>query len=152
MTDPADKFLALARAAHDADKAQRKSIELAAMRHALPPGSSRAKVTTANARWSNAAEYRDRCEIVVEREITALGYVRGPALDRVALATSTLVMFGWYVKAEPGLNPALLDVEILDETQSGKIDITNEEARALFAHVAGVQFRIASKRGWTFEF
>lgn len=29
-------------------------------RRALPPGSSRAKVTTANARWISAAEERDR--------------------------------------------------------------------------------------------
>jgi hypothetical protein len=29
-------------------------------RAALPPGSSRARVTTLNARWANAAEERDR--------------------------------------------------------------------------------------------
>ena len=29
-------------------------------RQALPPGSSRAKVTTANARWTSAAEERER--------------------------------------------------------------------------------------------
>jgi hypothetical protein len=31
-------------------------------RRALPPGSTRAKVTTANARWSIAAEAHDRIE------------------------------------------------------------------------------------------
>lgn len=41
--------------------AQRKSIKCAERRHALPPGSSRARVTTANANWARAAEHRDRC-------------------------------------------------------------------------------------------
>lgn len=36
-------------------------------RRALPPGSSRAKVTSANARWSIAAEARAR----IEKEIRA---------------------------------------------------------------------------------
>jgi hypothetical protein len=40
--------------------AQKASDRAAAARAALPPGSSRAKVTTANARWMRAAEERDR--------------------------------------------------------------------------------------------
>lgn len=37
------------------------SVRASEARAALPPGSSRAKVTTANARWMSAAEERDRC-------------------------------------------------------------------------------------------
>lgn len=48
-------------------KAQAKSLKCAAARHALPPGSSRARVTTANARWASAAEERDRLQEKVER-------------------------------------------------------------------------------------
>lgn len=40
--------------------AQAKSDKAAAARAALPPGSSRARVTSANARWAVAAEARDR--------------------------------------------------------------------------------------------
>ena len=36
------------------------SAKASAVRRDLPPGSSRAKVTTANARWSSAAEERER--------------------------------------------------------------------------------------------
>ena len=48
-------------------KAQAKSMKAAAARHALPPGSSRARVTTANARWASAAEARDRIQEQIER-------------------------------------------------------------------------------------
>lgn len=41
--------------------AQAKSTAWTERRHALPPGSSRARVTTANANWARAAEHRDRC-------------------------------------------------------------------------------------------
>lgn len=37
-----------------------KSAALADARFALPPGSSRARVTSANAKWKRAAEARDR--------------------------------------------------------------------------------------------
>lgn len=151
MSDPATKYSSIADAADKLDKAQRTSIRWCEERGALLPGSSRARITTTNARWTQAAEHRDKCKEALEREITALGYVRAPAIDRIALATETLKLFGWHVLVERGLNPALLDVTILDETVSGKIDISNEEARALFALVAGMQFRIASKHGWTFE-
>lgn len=39
-----------------------QSEKLAAARAALPPGSSRARVTTANARWARMAEARERRE------------------------------------------------------------------------------------------
>lgn len=43
-------------------RAQRASERAADARAALPMGSSRARVTTANARWRAAAEARDRAE------------------------------------------------------------------------------------------
>ena len=45
--------------------AHARSLRLAAVRAALPPGSSRARVTTANARWARAAEERDRLAKVI---------------------------------------------------------------------------------------
>lgn len=48
-------------------KAQAKSLKCAAARHRLPIGSSRARVTTANARWASAAEERDKLQEKVER-------------------------------------------------------------------------------------
>jgi hypothetical protein len=42
-------------------EAQEQSLAWAERRRALPPGSSRARVTTANANWARAAEHRDRC-------------------------------------------------------------------------------------------
>lgn len=44
-------------------KMNARSLDLAEKRGRLSPGSSRARVTTANARWSIAAEARDRAEI-----------------------------------------------------------------------------------------
>lgn len=41
-------------------RAQEASLRASKARASLPAGSSRAKVTTANARWSSAAEERDR--------------------------------------------------------------------------------------------
>lgn len=40
-------------------KAESASAQASETRRALPAGSSRARVTSANARWSRAAEYRD---------------------------------------------------------------------------------------------
>ena len=37
-----------------------KVVRTSEARRALPPGSSRAKVTSANARWATACEARDR--------------------------------------------------------------------------------------------
>lgn len=43
-------------------------------RAALPAGSSRAKVTSANARWRSAAEERDRLEVLLtEADRVAVG-------------------------------------------------------------------------------
>lgn len=41
-------------------KEQKASVKACEARMRLPQGSSRARVTTANARWSSAAEARDR--------------------------------------------------------------------------------------------
>jgi hypothetical protein len=43
-------------------KAQAASDKACEARQALPPGSSRARVTTANARWASAAEQRDKIQ------------------------------------------------------------------------------------------
>jgi len=48
-------------------KAQAASTKASEARAALPPGSSRAKVTTLNARWMRAAEERDRRAAVVRK-------------------------------------------------------------------------------------
>jgi hypothetical protein len=40
--------------------AEMKSARWSAMRASLPPGASRHRVTSANARWARAAEARDR--------------------------------------------------------------------------------------------
>ena len=52
----------IADAERELAKAKAKSLAASEARCALPPGSSRARVTTANARWMAAAEHRDRCE------------------------------------------------------------------------------------------
>lgn len=52
-------------------KAQAKSLKWAERRHALPAGSSRARVTTANANWARAAEHRDRIADQLDKAIAA---------------------------------------------------------------------------------
>ena len=49
-------------------RAAAKSIKACEARGALPPGSSRARVTSANARWMRAAEERDRVAAQVTAE------------------------------------------------------------------------------------
>jgi hypothetical protein len=58
--------------------AERKSAKAAEARSSLPPGSSRARVTTANARWARAAEARDLLarrieELEAEAQLTGGG-------------------------------------------------------------------------------
>lgn len=43
----------------DLAKAEKRSATLMERRASLSPGSTRARVTTANARWARAAEHRD---------------------------------------------------------------------------------------------
>ena len=52
--------LAVMRLTRELAAAQAASDKASRARAALPAGSSRAKVTTANARWARAAEHRDR--------------------------------------------------------------------------------------------
>lgn len=44
----------------------RRTVRASNARFALPPGSSRARVTTANANWASACEQRDTSERVLE--------------------------------------------------------------------------------------
>lgn len=48
--------------------AEKKSANFAAARSRLPPGSTRAKITTANARWMRAAEERDRLAKLIDEK------------------------------------------------------------------------------------
>lgn len=51
--------------------AEAKSARLCEARASLPAGASRARVTSANARWASAAEERDRIRRQIEeREVT----------------------------------------------------------------------------------
>ncbi len=54
------RFGALLEAVKALDDAERASLLAAQRRHELPPGSSRARVTTANAHHARKAEARDR--------------------------------------------------------------------------------------------
>lgn len=64
MNSPGDRLESLRQRVKQLEKklvaAQRKSMAASERRRALPPGTSRARVTTANARWGIAAEERDR--------------------------------------------------------------------------------------------
>ena len=60
------------------DDAERASLKACAARGALPPGSSRARVTTANADWARKAEGRDIKAETAEREILrAFSHLKG---------------------------------------------------------------------------
>lgn len=73
--DSADRYRPLLDAVRELDKAHRRSVKAADARHDLPPGSSRARVTTANARWARAAEARDERRRIVLSEMSKLGMV-----------------------------------------------------------------------------
>lgn len=60
MTDPKTRAAERKRLTRELARLQRQSLEACDARGALPAGSSRARVTTANARWMRAAEARDR--------------------------------------------------------------------------------------------
>lgn len=70
-----DRIIAYLRACQASEKACRA-------RAALPAGSSRAKVTTANARWSSAAEERARLERdLLPETVTALQREMGRVME-----------------------------------------------------------------------
>jgi hypothetical protein len=52
-----------------------QSAKVSAAREALPAGSSRAKVTTANARWARAAEERERLFEVITHQLKECGFI-----------------------------------------------------------------------------
>lgn len=56
-------------------KAQIASERACDARGAMEPGSSRARLTTANARWMRAAEDRDRCERNLIFALAAAGFI-----------------------------------------------------------------------------
>jgi len=68
-----DRYYAAADALRALARAEDASQRAAAARSALPPGSSRARVTTANARWARAAEHRDRCITTARAAVQAAG-------------------------------------------------------------------------------
>lgn len=55
--------------------ASTQSEKASAAREALPAGSSRAKVTTANARWARAAEERERLFNAVTHQLKECGFM-----------------------------------------------------------------------------
>lgn len=61
------------RLARELKKAREKRDKASARRRDLPPGSSRANVTTANARWSTACEAYDRLAAELRRRASAPG-------------------------------------------------------------------------------
>lgn len=62
MPAPPTKYDDLVSAVLGLVRAERASVKASEARAALPPGSTRARVTSANARWSRAAEHRDWCQ------------------------------------------------------------------------------------------
>jgi len=90
-------------------RAEAASLKAAAGRHRLPAGSSRARVTTANARWAQAAEHRDRLADRIEERtgirpagaaarLQAAGAraaeaPAAPSLDGAALAPAAFAAF-----------------------------------------------------------
>lgn len=66
-----NRFTALLQSVMALESAERKSLESAARRSAMPPGTSRARVTSANADWARKAEARDLAIERVEAEAVA---------------------------------------------------------------------------------
>lgn len=56
-----DKYVLVMEAARALVAAEKSSLKCAANRGNADAGSSRAKITTLNARWATMAEHRDRC-------------------------------------------------------------------------------------------
>lgn len=75
---------AVIRRALDLREATATAEKASRARAALPPGSSRARVTTANARWTGTVEHRDRCESLLADALFDAGFVRAgtPMIDK----------------------------------------------------------------------
>ena len=56
----------LARLLREFQSAEAASLRAMEARMALEAGSTRARVTSANAKWARAAEHRDRCRAALE--------------------------------------------------------------------------------------
>ena len=82
MTDPITQLEADRRAIDSAYRvliaAQKASTKASEARSRLPAGSSRPKVTTANARWMRAAEHRDGCAVALASALRAGLMSTGP--------------------------------------------------------------------------
>lgn len=79
------------------EAAQTKSEKAMDARRRLPPGASRAKVTTANARWSRAAEARDRAQNALDDHLSG---------QTIARPTTTPGMLGVGGIGNPRTAPA----------------------------------------------
>lgn len=66
---PAD----IKRLERELERAQKASAKASEARFALPAGSSRSRVTTANAKWMRAAEHRDRIAAQLAEARKAVG-------------------------------------------------------------------------------
>lgn len=66
----------IARRANTLAKAIEDSAKLCDRRGALPPGASRAAITTANAKWARAAEHRDHCAASFELALETGGFTK----------------------------------------------------------------------------
>lgn len=73
MSKRATRYDNIVEIARRLQRLERKSLEACFARGALLPGSTRARVTTANARWASAAELRDRALEDLRAEIARLG-------------------------------------------------------------------------------
>jgi hypothetical protein len=71
----ANRFTALLEAVKALETAERVSLAAADRRGALPPGTSRARVTTANADWARKAEGRDHK--IEQAEVAAVAALTG---------------------------------------------------------------------------
>lgn len=112
-----DALLAAVRALVDAERASKVACD---RRGAMPPGSTRARVTTANANWARAAEHRDRCQEIVAREVMNAGI----------LGIGFITALGWVPQSET----LPLDLPDLSSTSDEHVRILmdhgiNEEVR-----------------------
>lgn len=78
------KYDDLLSAVQELVRAERASLVACIKRGSLPHGSSRARVTSANADWANKAERRDKCLVAAtKRAIRALGIMPGDVHDEI---------------------------------------------------------------------
>lgn len=93
----------------DLAAAQAKSHAAMDRRRALPAGSSRARVTTANANWARAAEHRDRCS-------DRLDLARAAATPAAGEAPATSARTSYRVGATVLLGRSSYTIERVTET------------------------------------